>query len=229
MNTSTHTSEKPNFEKVWLMFQETDRKFQETERLLKEGSQETERLLKEGSQETERLLKESSQETDRILTEKFQETDKQFKATDKKIREVEGLFTGKWGRLMEALVEGDLLKLLQRKNIKVDKTFTRIKFTYQNRNGEIDIIAMNGNEIVLVEVKTTLTSEDVKDFIEKTLAIYKKVFPEYKNRKVYGAVAYLNAESHAELNAERMGLYVIKAVGSSSSIINQKRFIPKVF
>src|SRR3990167_10312081 len=201
------------------MFQETDKKFQETNRKF----QESERILTEKFQETDRKF----QESERVLTEKFQETDKQFKATDRKLREVEGLFTGKWGRLMEALVEGDLLKLLQRKNIKVDKTFSRIKFNYQNRNGEIDIIAMNGNEIVLVEVKTTLVPEDVKDFIEKTLAIYKKVFPEYKNRKVYGAVAYLNAESHAELNAERMGLYVIKAVGSSSSIINQKRFIPK--
>jgi hypothetical protein len=39
---------------------ETDRKFQETERFLKEQTQETERLLREQTQETERVLKEQS-------------------------------------------------------------------------------------------------------------------------------------------------------------------------
>ena len=40
---------------------ETNRRFQETERLLKEQSQETDRLLREQSQETTRLLREQSQ------------------------------------------------------------------------------------------------------------------------------------------------------------------------
>jgi hypothetical protein len=35
------------FEKVWAMFQETDRRFQETERLMKEQSRETEKLIRQ--------------------------------------------------------------------------------------------------------------------------------------------------------------------------------------
>ena len=57
------------------------------------------------------------QETDKILTEKFQETDLQFKETDKKfqetdkkIKELTALFTSQWGKLVESLVEGDLIK-----------------------------------------------------------------------------------------------------------------------
>ncbi|OBU78094.1 hypothetical protein [Cylindrospermopsis raciborskii] len=67
--------------------QETDRKFQETERLLREQSQETERLLREQSQETERLLREQSQETERFLREQSQETDRKFQETERLLRE----------------------------------------------------------------------------------------------------------------------------------------------
>jgi hypothetical protein len=73
---------------------ETERRFQETDRILKEQSQETDRILKEQSQETERrfqetdrILKEQSQETDRILKEQSQETDRRFQETDRLLKE----------------------------------------------------------------------------------------------------------------------------------------------
>ena len=47
---------------------ETERRFQETERLLKEQSLETERILKEQSLETKRLLKEQSDNTCLLYT-----------------------------------------------------------------------------------------------------------------------------------------------------------------
>ncbi|OBU74756.1 hypothetical protein [Cylindrospermopsis raciborskii] len=66
---------------------ETERKFQETERFLREQSQETERLLREQSQETDRKF----QETDRLLREQSQETDRKFQETDRKFQETDRL------------------------------------------------------------------------------------------------------------------------------------------
>ena len=57
----------------------------------------------------------------------FKETDRKFQETDKKIKELTALFTSQWGKLVEALVEGDLIKLLRTKNIKVERTFTKNK------------------------------------------------------------------------------------------------------
>ena len=103
----------------------------------------------------------------------------------------------------------------------------------KSRNGaprwEIDIIAANGDEVVAVEVKTTLKVRQVTDFIE-TL----KVFPEeapsaYRGKRTYGAVAYLKADEAADGYAERQGLYVIRATGSSASITNQEGFKPRTF
>ncbi|OFY64602.1 MAG: hypothetical protein A3H98_07730 [Bacteroidetes bacterium RIFCSPLOWO2_02_FULL_36_8] len=200
------------FQETKEMFRETDRKHQETEKMF----QETDRKF----QETDR----KHQETEKM----FQETDRQFKETDKKLNKLENLFTGQWGKLIESLVEGDLVNLLKKWGINVQRTFTRIKFVYDNQKGEIDILAVNGTEVVVVEVKTTLVPEDVEDFIKK-LNDFKKIFTEYKDKKVLGAVAYLRTDSNAGLRVERMGLFVIRATGNSASIINQKGFSPKVF
>lgn len=42
----------------------------------------------------------------------FQEMDRRFKETGKKIKALEELFVGQWGKLVESLVEGGLVRLL---------------------------------------------------------------------------------------------------------------------
>ena len=100
--------------------------------------------------------------------------------------------------------------------------------TNRKKHREIDIIAKNGREIVVVEVKTTLKSEDIKRFLN-ILQYFTQLLPEYKDKKVYGAVAYLRTEEQSAKYAEKQGLFVIRATGNSSSIINKKDFKPKVF
>ena len=192
---------------------ETDRRMQATDRQVKE----TDRRM----QATDRQMK----ETDR----RMQATDRQMKETDRKLRRLEDLFNGQWGKLMEALVEGDLIELLGRRGIEVDHTVCGLK----SRNGaprwEIDIIAANGDEVVVVEVKTTLKVSQVERFIE-TLKVFPAEAPSvYRGKRVYGAVAYLRADESAEVYAERRGLYVIRATGSSASITNAEDFRPRTF
>ena len=167
----------------------------------------------------------SQRETDR----RMQETDRQMKETDRKLRRLEALFNGQWGKLMEALVEGDLIELLRQRGIEVDHTVNGLKSGNGAPRWEIDIIAANGEEVVAVEVKTTLKVRQVADFVEKL-----KVFPEeaptvYRGKRTYGAVAYLKADEAADGYAERQGLYVIRATGSSASITNQDGFKPRTF
>jgi hypothetical protein len=164
------------------------------------------------------------QETDK----KFQETDKKFQETDKKIKELAALFTTQWGKLIETLVEGDLIKLLKSREIQVERTLQRVKGNYQGQNFEYDIIAVNGDEIVIVEVKTTLRPQDVTEFHEK-LWKAKTYMHEYKDRVVYGSVAFLSCEGASDRMAEKLGFFVIKATGSSSSIVNKDDFKPKAF
>jgi len=188
---TTKQSEPLSFEKLWLMFQETNKKFIETDK-------------------------------------KFSETDKRFQDTTKKLNKLEQLFTSQWGKLMESLVEGDLIKILNDKGIQVTSTASRVKGYYKERQFEIDLIAENGKEIVVVEVKTTLKPQDVKSFLAK-LKQFKQLLPKYEQSNVIGAIAFLKSDAGAVTMAESSGLFVIRATGNSASIVNSSDFKPKIW
>ena len=191
------------------------------------SQKETDRQMKTLSAETDRKFKETAeqlQKTDRQL----QETAEQLQKTDRQLRKTDRLFNSQWGKLVESLVEGDLVKLLKEKGVAVKRTLKNMKREHGERQFEFDIIAINGPEIVVVEVKTTLTVRDV-DYFMKKLQNFTDFAPEYQGKKIYGAVAYIKADQSSHINAERRGLFVIRAVGSSSSIINKEDFKPKAF
>jgi Holliday junction resolvase-like predicted endonuclease len=181
---------------------ETDRKFQETDRKF---------------QETDRRFR----ETERLLNEKFQET-------DKRIKEAFNLFEGQWGKLMESLVEGDLVRILRERGIDISDTFTRRKGNRNGKSFEFDIIAHDTTEIVIVEVKTTLRAKHVQAFLNKMDQI-KELLPEYKDYQIMGGVAFLRAEESSDAMAEKRGLFVIRATGDSAALVNKPDFVPKVY
>ena len=198
------------------MQQETARRMQETDRRQQETArrqQETDRQM----QETDRRL----QETDQLLT-------RQARAAKQRMDKLEELFNGQWGKLMESLVEGDLVGLLQQRGIVVQHTVTNPRQNYGERRWEFDIVAINGEEIVVVEVKTTLRVPDIDRFIGR-LNEFPDLMPEYAGRRIYGAVAYLTAHQQSDVRAERLGLFVIRATGSSASITNRAEFTPRTF
>ncbi len=198
MGTNNHSEPAPTLEEVWRLFKETDRKFQETDRQM--------------------------QETDR----RMQETDRQLKETDLKLNKLEKLFTSQWGKLIESLVEGTLVKIFNERGFPVGHTFSRAKGSYQGNPWEVDIIVKNGDAVIIVEVKTTLRPDDVKDFLDK-LPHIKHWIREYSDNKVYGAMAYLNADAGAEKMAQNKGLFVIKATGDSAYLENPADFVARAY
>ncbi len=99
--------------------------------------------------------------------EQQKETARQMKETDIKLNKLEKLFTSQWGKLVESLVEGALIKIFNQRGIPVQHTYTRAKGNHQGRSWEVDIVAKNGDAVIIVEVKTTLRPDDVKNFIDK--------------------------------------------------------------
>ena len=167
---ATTISELQDMMKDHLRGQQEDRiRFQEIERRLTQQAeedrvrfQETDRFLKQQAQEDrvrfqemERLLNQKFQETDQKFQENQRILDKQFKETDRRVREAFELFTSQWGKLIESLVEGDLIRILNERGIPVTDTIKRREGKRGGENYELDIIAINGVEIVIVEVKTT--------------------------------------------------------------------------
>ena len=210
-------------QEIWEILREISAAQQETERRMRETDrqmQETDRRM----QETDRQM----QETDRRLQATDELITRQTRAADRRMDKLDELFNGQWGKLMESLVEGDLVGLLQQRGIAVHHTVSNPRQNYGERRWEFDIVAINGEEIVVVEVKTTLRVPDIDRFVGR-LNELPDLMPEYGGRRIYGAVAYLKAHQQSDVRAERLGLFVIRATGSSASITNQEGFTPRTF
>ena len=235
-------------EKAWAAIEElgnaqrlTEKARREGEKTLREAQKKTEKgfqKLQESQQKTEKVLRESQEKTEKALRELKKSLKESNRELTKNLNEANGNFNNKWGKFLESLVKGDLVKLLSERNIKVDMVRSRLIASDSTGKevGEFDLVAMNGKEIVTVEVKTTLTKEKVEKFINK-LKIFKKYFSEHRDKVLYGGVAFLcepedeEARGAAEY-AEENGLFVIFSPGGSSNVTtmsNSKDFKPKSF
>ena len=163
----------------------------------------------------------------------MKEIRERLKEQSKNIDKVNGNFDNKWGRFMEDLVKGDLINLLKDRKMDVIRVLQRVDYYRPDgtQEGEIDLIALNGKELVAFEIKTLLAVKDVDKFI-KILNFFKNRFPEYNKKIIYGGVGYLDQREKASNYAESKGLFVIKAPGGAakvSTITNVSNFKPKEF
>jgi hypothetical protein len=203
-----------------------DQRFEATERLIREMAQENERR----DQEVDRRAQEAAQRSKEI-DQRFEDITQQFKETGQQIKELKNLFTNQWGRLIEALVEPGIITLFQQRGINVKKRQPRAQGKRKGKHMEIDLILKNKTEkvAVIVEVKTTLRSEDVAKFLNKFDA-FLDYFPKYKGYTIYGAVAGIQIDKTVSIFAYRQGLFVL-GLGNEGLIrmLNDENFKPTVF
>ena len=238
----TNSTEYPSFESVYLLTQRNAEAIQrlgekldamavrDEERRLEAAKREEERKEERRLEAAEAAKREEERrlEAAKLEKERKAELDKITKEMRRRTNKLDELFTSQWGKLVEALVDGKVVEILNERQIKVEQTSQRCEGVYQGKTQEIDILAINGEEIVAIEVKTTLRPEDVGVFEDK-LKVLKLWMRHYADKKVYGAVAYIRADaSSAELAAKR-GLFVIKAVGDSARLTNTLSFKPRTF
>jgi hypothetical protein len=185
-----------SIQEIWELFKETDKEIKETNKGIKE--------------------------TDRILTEKFKETDKKIAQMSSKV----DALTGKWGRFVEGLIVPAVESLLNARGIEVDKVFQRVNAHKNGKGMEVDILAIDKEYAVLIEAKSTLGVDDVKEHVQR-LKGFKDFFPEYGEKKVLGCVAGIVIDEGADRYAYREGLFVIGQTGETVVILNDDKFKPK--
>jgi hypothetical protein len=190
---------------------------------LAESQKETERQMRE----TERIIKEQSLETDR----RMQETDRRMQETDRIVRQLSkeiGNLGGKWGRFVENMVAPACETIFSSRGIPVHKVAQRVRGKINGNNLEIDVLVNNENHVLAVEVKSSLSVEDIKEFIED-LKEFRQFFPEYNDKQLYGAVAGIEIEQGADKYAYRQGLFVLAQSGENIVILNKDEFKPKTW
>ena len=209
MEPDLHKEHPATPEEIWAILHNISKRQETFDQCMKESRKADKKRKKAADQRQERI-------------------DKQIEDFGNHLKKMDEQFHSRWGKLMESLVEGDLVPLLQKRGIEVLRTYPNVSGRRDGEHYEYDILALNGEEVVVVEVKTTLRSEDVGHFLAK-LAKFTWWAPEQKGKRILGAVAYLKTHESVVLHAQRQGLFVIRATGGSASIVNEPDFKPRVF
>jgi hypothetical protein len=191
----------PTFESVWAALQETDR-------IIKEHAQDMEEI-KEIQKETARIVKETSRQ--------MKETDRQMKETDKRL----GMLNNRFGEIVEYMVAPNLKEKFWEMGLKFNIANLNTVFSEEKEVlFEVDVFLQNGEKAMLVEVKTKLTTEDVKEHIERLEKMRKYADLHGDNRVFLGAVAGVVMTSYAKKYALKQGFYVIEPSGETFNIIS---------
>ncbi len=202
-------------EEIWEILRKIAVSSEETDRL----RQETERRMKE----TERLIQETA------MNQK--ETDRQMKETDRKLKEVTqaiGRLGNRLGEFVEEMVRPAVVRLFQDRGIAVHLVFRGAYAERDNDAMEIDLLVVNSLDAVLVEVKSELKVDDVKDHLGR-LQRFKKLFPQYAGFRVMGAVAGMVVPEDTARYAYRQGLFVLAQSGETVMVRNDPDFQPGVW
>jgi hypothetical protein len=180
---------------------------------MKESAAEFDRRLKESvleRQEAARERQEQSAEFDRRLKESQENFNKRFEKLGNRI-----------GELVESMVEGGVIRIFQELGYEFTRVGPRVQFgrTGLNISGEIDLFLENGDLACLIEVKTNLSVDDVKDHLEKLQKYRRYADAGNDNRRFIAAVGGGVVRENVRIFAQRQGMYVIQQTGDFVEVI----------
>ena len=204
---------------IYKLFERTEAQFAEFQKEAERRNVEAERRNAEAEQRNAEADRRRA-EADRTM----EELKKLVRATTEAVNNLTTplcLFT-------EEMLEPAVVQLFQERGIDVTQTMSRLKSKRPGAAMEIDILAVNGSELVAVECKSRLSKDDVDDFLDR-LQRFKLAFPQFRDFQVYGAVAGIEIDQGIDSYAYRRGLFVIKQSGETVKIINDAQFRPLGF
>ena len=168
-----------------------------------------------------RQIRESAREDKeqmRQISEQIKETDRIARRTSREV----GKFTGSMGRVIEHMVAGDnIVKQFQDLGYEIYTYSRNKKFAHGSLDakGEIDLFLEDGDVAILIEVKTTLETKDVRKHM-LTLDKFRRVADtKGDKRRFIGAVAGAVIEGDAKEVAHENGMYVIVQSGKAVEIV----------
>ena len=155
-----------------------------------------------------------------FLEKSSREFDRRMKKTDKRISEL----GSRIGRIVENMVKGNIIEKFQALGYEdIDVCYERVKFGSRRlgTNGEIDLLLENGSVAILIEVKTTLETADVRKHIERIEKYRRHVEAKGRgdDRRFIGTVAGAVVEGDAVDFAVESGMYIIVQSGKSVEIL----------
>jgi hypothetical protein len=144
------------------------------------------------------------------------ETDRIVKETSKQI----GTINNRFGEIVEYMIAPNLKEKFWEMGLKFNIANPNTVFSEEKTVlFEVDVLLQNGEKAMLVETKTTLTTEDVKEHIERLEKMRTYADLHGDKRMFLGAVAGVVMTSNVKKYALKQGFYVIEPSGETFNII----------
>ena len=176
--------------------------------------------------ESDRNMEKSRIEFNEILKKSHKESEKSRKDFNKRL----GQITGTWGKFVAEMVKPKIMELFKGKGIPIKTSFQNVVGLLDDKMYyEIDLLLINSKIAVAVEIKSSLSVDDVKEHLERLEKI-RKIQPEridLRDATLMGAVAGMIVENDADKYAYKQGLYVLRQKGNLVEIMNDDKFMPK--
>ncbi|MEM1241483.1 MAG: DUF3782 domain-containing protein [Cyanobacteria bacterium P01_H01_bin.26] len=186
--------------------------------------------------EADRRAAESKAAFEQQMAQSKAEADQRAAAAEKRLARAEAIasqanqavnnLSSRWGRFVENIVAPAALRLFQERGMAVQEVYQRVRSARGNLNLEIDILVVDDDVAVIIEVKSRLTQDSIRQVL-LTLERFKQAFPHYGSYRLYGAVAAIEIDKDVDTYAYNQGLFVIQQSGDSVAISNTTDFKPR--
>ena len=172
-------------------------------------------------------LTESGKETDRRMQEtdrRMQETDRRMQETDRIVKELSkqmGGINDNIGHHAEQYFQDIFRKKLEFGRMKYDEMIPNLAYKGKEKI-EFDIALLNGDSIALIEVKSRIHPDFVKELAEERIEKFRKYFHEFSDYRAYLGIAGFSFSDEVLEQASRYGIGIVKQVGDSVEISAEK-------
>ena len=204
------TGEGLTYEKVWAMFQETDRQMKENA--------------------------ERQKETDRILKENYEKAEQRWNKAELRWNKIEknlGGLVNSMGQLIETLIAARLWEKFAGYPFNLNRAYQRVNIYNDDRRTvtDVDILLADTEWVMAVEVKRESTDKrDVDDHIKRMSLILKYPPAELVGKKLLGAFACGVVSPDIRDYAYEAGFFVLELKGEAVDLIPPpKDFYPKIW
>ena len=174
--------------------------------------------LQKQFKETDKQIKETSKQ--------LKETDKQLKETDRKLEKIAKMVGGianNNGDFAEEYFYSALRANPQINGMKFQAVYRNLSGSIKNIQDEFDIVAVNGKELILCEVKYKFHPDDVAKLKDNKIPNFKILFAALcKNLKIYGAVCALSMSEKTVKEAKHYGFFALSQHQNKLAILNHK-------
>jgi len=164
-----------------------------------------------------REVAENQRETDRIMKENAERLNRQMKETDSRLNKQLGKLGNRFGEMIEYMVVPNLITKFHELGFVFEKAYhdAVIKDKTNNIYAQIDITLENGDKVMIVEVKSKPTTEDITEHIERMRKVRAHADFHGDRRKYLGAVAGMVFNDNEKAFAMKNGFYVIEPSGET--------------